>query len=307
MVASVQEYVDYCRDHTPAGAQVFVEYRVHDPGVHEYFFGQVDYGWILDDEMGVYDYKHGEGIAVDCVGNPQPRYYAYGLMRHPDASQVRRIHLAIVQPRAFHAEGPIRTDELSSAELIDWAFNELVPNMNRALKDKSLMVGKHCRFCPAKLVCPALGPMYRAMATANPARIEKLDDAALSMEYRMQEAVQFYQKALREEALRRALQGSKFADAKLVAKKADRVFKPGAEERIAAQFGSAAYTDPVFKTPPNIEKLGPEGRVLVKEWAFTPNTGYTMAPREDKRAEVNVQTGAEVFAEAAKRMQESGE
>ena len=305
MASAVQVYLDVCRETTPAGAEVFIEHRVFEPGLHPYFFGQVDYGWIKDNRMEVTDYKHGQGIVVEVEGNPQPLYYARGLLEHPLAKRVEHVRTRIVQPRAFHPGGPIREAEIGAHELFEWARETLLPAMQRAQEDKSLLVGKWCRFCPAKLLCPGLGAVFKAMALANPEAVQHLSDEALSMEYRMQQAVEFYQKALKEETLKRALRGAKFADAKLVAKKADRVFRDGAEERIAGQFGDAAYTR-AFKSPPQIEKLGGDAKELVKEWAFTPNTGYTIAPREDKRHEVTVETGSETFKEFAAKLENEG-
>jgi hypothetical protein len=305
MAAAVQVYLDACRESTPEGSKVFIEERIYDPGVHPYFFGQVDYGWIMGDTLEITDYKQGQGIVVECVGNPQIRYYAYGLLRHPLAKDVEKVRVRIIQPRAFHPDGPVREEEFSAYELREWAREVLVPGMQRAMEDKSLLVGKWCRFCPAKLVCPAIGAVFRAMATANPDNVRNLTDEMLSMEYRMAQAADFYKKALVEETLKRALRGAKFADAKLVAKKSDRVFKDGAEARIGAQYGEDAYNK-AFKSPAQIEKLGADAKELVKQWAFTPNTGFSVAPREDKRHEVTVEPGSSKFAEFASNLENDG-
>ena len=66
-----------------------------------------------------------------------------------------------------------------------------------------------------------------------------------------------------------------------------------------ALFGDAALSEPELLSPPNLEKLGPKGKAFVKEFAYTPFTGLTIAPRSDNREEVAPRPdGAETFAHA---------
>ena len=43
-------------------------------------FGTCDCVMIGDDALNIFDYKHGKGVRVDAVGNPQMRLYALGAL-----------------------------------------------------------------------------------------------------------------------------------------------------------------------------------------------------------------------------------
>jgi len=77
------------------------------------------------------------------------------------------------------------------------------------------------------------------------------------------------------------------------------VFKDGAIEALQ-ELGPAIYTTPELKSPSQIEKIGSRAKELVKEWAYMPAVGLTVAPITDKRQAVKVQTTAEAFGAALK-------
>ncbi len=93
--------------------------------------------------------------------NPQLKYYAFGFIEadgadiHPDDEVVT---LTIVQPRVpWHPDGVIRSWDTTAGELRKWAYDELLPAMQAAeRKDGGFQLGDWCRFCPAKLLCPAM-------------------------------------------------------------------------------------------------------------------------------------------------------
>ncbi len=84
---------------------------------------------------------------------------------------------------------------------------------------------------------------------------------------------------------------------KIVHKKANRVWKEGAEAAVVASIGEdAAYTRK-FRSPPQVEKLGKVGKALAKEHAYKPETGLTLAPESDRREAVAPRTVQEVFGD----------
>ena len=284
--------------------QVFVEYRIHDPGTHPAFFGTVDFCAIDGAHMTVVDFKYGAGITVEVVDNPQTRYYAYGMLLHPDAKDVKFVRRVICQPRIpWHPMGTVRAETDTADFLRQWAKETLVPAMLRTERVNDLKPGEWCRFCPAKLVCPALTAAYRAMAVADPASAGTMTDEQLDMERGLVIAVDMYKKAVNTEMLSRALKGRVFDSMKVVQQKVDRVFKEGAEERLAAEFGDKAYSQPKLLSPAQMEKVGPGAVELVKTWAYKPAAGFTLAPRSDSRAEIKMQSAATAFTEALAKME----
>lgn len=306
MSSAVQDMLDACRaDYTDDGVR-WVEYLLHEPSIHPLFMGTVDHAYLAGDTLIVSDFKYGQGIPVDVEENVQLLYYAYGLLQLPDLKDVATVKFRIVQPRAFHPDGPVREWTVDAAEVGRWAREELLPAMDLATPPSdremaprrdalsvtgggALMPGDHCRFCPAKLVCPAMRGLFAAVAGRDASEVQQIDDATLDVDYGLLDAVMHYKKAVGEEMMRRLQHGHEFTSAKLVDKKADRVWKDGAEARFKAEFGDKAYSAPVLLTPPQMEKLDPLAKALVKEWAYSPKTGVIVAPMRDKRPAIKTE------------------
>jgi len=174
MIGAVSVYVDYVRDIMEPGDILMVESRVSLAGMGEPgedMFGTSDV--ILyrpgTKELWVIDYKHGSGIAVDATDNPQLLYYGLGaclLLQQP----VVQCHIVVVQPRAPHPDGPIRSQTIAVIELMEWGYKELMPAARRTREENpALIVSAECRFCRAAATCPALHSeaLERAMLDFN--------------------------------------------------------------------------------------------------------------------------------------------
>jgi hypothetical protein len=294
IMEAVQVYLDECRSLITPTAQVFHEFNISAPDFHPDFFGTLDFGVLDGRTLSIRDYKHGEGIAVDCEWNPQIMYYAYGLLRR--FPEVEIVNLGIVQPRAFHPQGPIRRWTISAEALRQWALTELRPAMERTALDTALDAGPWCRFCPAKLVCPLMVSLFGAAATADHKVVINLDDQSIGRSYQYTAAVKSYLKALEEETLRRLMAGKDIPGTKLVNKKANRIFKEGAEQGLACSIQkNDLFTKPELKSPAQLEALGPHAKKLVAEWAYTPVSGVTVALTTDKRPAIKPDLGSEAF------------
>jgi hypothetical protein len=295
IMTAIQVYVDECREvvkEHPNG-EVFHEFEIADPDFHPDFFGTLDFGLVDGTTMYIRDYKHGAGIAVDAEWNPQIMYYSWGLLRR--FPSVTAVDLAIVQPRAFHTQGPIRRWTISAEALQCWALDELRPAMERTALDSSLDAGPWCRFCPAKLVCPLMVSLFGAAATTDAKAVVKLDTKSLGRSYQYTAAVKSYLKALEEETLRRLMAGDEVPGTKLVNKKANRIWKAGAEGYLWSEIGDDVMTKPELRSPAQLEDLGPLAKKLVAEWAYTPVTGLTVALASDKRVAQKVEPGSTAF------------
>ncbi len=299
MSRPVQVMLDLCRPLIAVAEWSVLEHRIHDPGFHPLFYGQVDFAAVVaegaDQVLVTVDYKHGAGVAVDVEDNVQTRYYSLGILRLPECKDVTRVRRIIVQPRV--GGEPVQlAEEEDAADLREWGRSVLRPAMDRAEEGGPLVPGSHCQFCPAKLVCPALSAAFRAMATVSAVSVGLLTDAQIDMDYSLLPAVNHYTKALKDEVLRRALAGAHFESGKLVRSRADRVWRVGAEEALHAALGDLIYSTPALLSPAALEKVDPRAKDLTKELAYTPDTGLTVAARSDRRVEVAVQPGEQVFA-----------
>lgn len=307
MANGVQVFLDDVRPYmAQEGAQVYIEYKMHHPDFHAQFYGTIDWGWVAGPKLRVRDYKNGAGVGVEVKDNPQIMYYAYGLLR--DFPQVEECDLGIIQPNYPHPDGPVRTWKVSATYVREWAETKLKPAMDRTEMDNDLAPGKWCRFCPAKLVCPALVSLFGAAALANPAHVPNLSSQVLGISWGYIAAVKKYIAVLEAEVMRRNLLGEDVPGTKLVNKRAWRVYKDGADVVFRARFGDdLVMTAPTLKGPADMERVSPEAKKLVREWAYTPQTGYTIAAEEDNRVAVRPQKTTEVFASALAQLESRDE
>jgi hypothetical protein len=312
MAIGVQVYLDVCRADQTETSETYVEYRISEPGVHPLFYGTADDFTIehTPDENGdiwlnLNDYKNGAGVVVEVKDNPQERYYAFGVLLNPNAAKVTKVRLRIVQPNAFHPDGPVREEVVDAEEIRAWGRDVLIPAMLRAELDDSLDPGPWCRFCPAKLVCPVLTGLFSALCNANPQTVVELSDDALGRDYQYKQVVQFYLKAMEVEVFRRLNLGHTVKGTKLVYKKADRVWMDGAAARFVEAYGDKAFTKPELLSPAQMERVDVQAKTLVKEWAYAPKTGLTVALESDKKVGVNVKTLTETFGATVANMEQS--
>jgi len=170
---TAQAYVDYVVE-ASQGAELLIEQTFSLDRIKPPFkAGGTGDAVILDHEAGmieIVDLKGGRGIVVEALNNKQLRTYALGaLLANP--GRWRRVKATIVQPRAPHANGRIRSEEIDVIDLMDWTQDLLdamqlarkaadwlgTPEYEHALLEQGFLTpGDHCTFCRAKPTCPAL-------------------------------------------------------------------------------------------------------------------------------------------------------
>lgn len=189
-----------------------------------------------DGVLHVVDFKYGAGVAVEVKDNLQLTYYALGayLSLSRFAARINKVMLTLVQPRAPHRDGPIRSVEVNWTELVDF-WVALSAAADAALApDAPLVAGEHCRFCPALAQCPEVHRQALAIAQ-NQFECEPFLPAALSSEAvaRVLRAcddwLEDWLKAVREYALNELKSGRAIPGYKLVAKRATRKWVNEAE------------------------------------------------------------------------------
>jgi hypothetical protein len=291
---AVQVYLDECRRFM--GGTWGVEEAVERPEIDPDFYGTTDF-WALTGGVDgpltlvIRDYKNGAGVVVEIENNPQVRYYALGVLLGlaDKGIEPELVDMGIVQPNvSWHPDGVIRRKVIRASELTEWADFVLKPAMQRARESAELKPGSWCRFCPRKIICPALIGMFKAAATTSIDQIALLDDQALGLEWLQIEAVNSYIKAIKTETMRRLMRGADMPAVKLVHGKADRVWKDDARAVFTEKFGDLVLTDPKFKSPAEMERVSAEAKALVKQYAYSPEGSLTVAPADDKRGAVKV-------------------
>ena len=155
-ISAAKDYVKLRREQSDFQAEPFYETHVtpslwlNRPQADT--DGTADIILISDDVIEIIDYKHGAGVAVEPENNDQLLLYAIGACQKVDwanKDQGCAIMMTIVQPRAHHKDGPVRSWVIPAHDL----FAKL-PEMQaiaEATDDPNapLMPGDHCRWCKA--------------------------------------------------------------------------------------------------------------------------------------------------------------
>lgn len=133
--------------------QIMVETRIHLDFIHPEMFGTFDSALVeLYGTLHVFDFKYGQGYAVNPRKNLQMIFYGIGLAHKYDW-KFNKVRLWIDQPRLKGYDGPIFW-EVSIEELKSWVevFRDKVIDVE--LNPDVYKEGSHCHFCKAKKICP---------------------------------------------------------------------------------------------------------------------------------------------------------
>lgn len=300
---------------------LMIEQTIHLPEIHPLLRGTVDFGfWSMLDGIDLRDYKNGEGIGVSAPGNKQLLYYGYLMILQilgggQELPREMRVGLGIVQPNFYGVFEAPDVWETTVGFVLDWGQNELLPRMKTLtdtpregwFDDDAFKPADWCQFCPVMLECPKHQSAFVAYAQADEEFIAMLSDADLNRFYGMREQARRFQKALENTVHHRLIGGSTIPSAKLVEKKVNRVWKPGAAAALKAAFGEKAFTTAEVKSPAQIEKLSSRGKELALEYGYKPESaGLAVAPLSDPRPEAKPKTNADVFKGHAKSLEEAG-
>lgn len=146
------EYVRYCLD--LPGEQRGVETRVTTtvPDV----WGTCDY-WCYDKvahALYIVDLKTGR-VPVEA-DDPQLVLYADGVIEYLNLDRnCLTVQLAVVQPRAYHPGGPVRTAKLDQEQLREQLRGLRAAAIANRDWTGQVSAGKHCQNCKARTTCPA--------------------------------------------------------------------------------------------------------------------------------------------------------
>ena len=148
-------YLNYVASLKKACGHVHIEHSFDMSNIFPDLYGTADAVAFdpVTKTVHVVDYKHGEGLVVEVENNLQLEYYALGALSTLKYN-AHWVQMTIVQPRAYHPNGPIRHWRVPSLHFLDVEDNIISEAKDTLQKDALLLAGPHCMFCPAKTKCP---------------------------------------------------------------------------------------------------------------------------------------------------------
>lgn len=245
MASAVSVYTDYVRmlesDVPDAESVVEAKFSLEDLDPPAPMFGTADY--VMWDRqtliLDVVDYKHGRGVVVEPEENTQLMYYALGAVLH-FVVKPHTICVHVVQPRADHEDGSIRTWEFDYETLVSFK-EELMAAAHRATAPDAEVgpVGDHCRFCPAQAICPAQRENALAVVQDDFALVDEetlpapdqLTKAQILEALEVAPYIEDWLKSLRSHVKHELEEGREWPGWKLVKKRARRYWKDEDEAR----------------------------------------------------------------------------
>lgn len=260
-------------------------------------------------KLFVIDYKHGAGVPVEARGNKQLRYYALGAMLSLGKTEpVDVIESVVVQPRAPHQDGPIRSEVYSAGELLDYAA-DLIDAVKLSLEPNApLKAGSHCKFCPASARCPERRSHAMEVAQVDFANdiitppdprllpIETVGDLLTKIDI-----IEDWATSLRAFAKEQLEKGERVPGWKLVQKRPIR--KWAEDESVIVNRlveatdidRDALFHEPELKSPAQIEKIVGKKR-FPSDLVVAVSSGLTLAAEHDKRPAAAVDAASEFAA-----------
>ena len=318
MIDAVQVYVDYVRDRLAfKRAKLYLEIKcplthLKIPGLD----GGTSDTIIIDTKrkhLDVIDYKHGQGVAVEAKDNPQTNQYGLGALQmlrdmDIDVSQYT-VDLTIVQPRAAHPHGHIRTYHTTAEDLYHWQASILIPAAKLTQDpDAPLVAGEEqCRFCPGS-PCPAQEDLMHELLVADFADLADKEStettvATLTTEQKAEifthaGFIRAYVVKVENKIKEEMDAGStdyEF-DFKLVLTQPHRKLLPDATDEIMSPLFNHLEEEDVFRTIPNtltlleskLKKIlgAKEARQIMDEVTERPEGTTVVALLSDKRQEI---------------------
>ena len=284
-VAYVLELLSEAKEHC-SDPVVLVEQRVDFSRWVSEGFGTADCIIIADGTLTICDYKHGRGIEVSAIENPQMMCYALGAIEiFDDIYDIDHVSMNIYQPRREN----VSTYDIPKEDLLRWAEEVLKPAAELAFAgDGNYLCGEWCVFCKAKNDCRA-----RAEANMELARYEfkfpplLTDEDVEEILSKIDDLVS-WATDIKDYALQQAISGKKWPGYKLVEGRSNRKYV--SDDTVAEVVQNAGY-DPFEHKVLGItamQKLLGKTRFdeLLSPYIEKPQGKPTLVPESDKRPEI---------------------
>lgn len=276
----VEDVKDICKDPV-----VLIEQRLDFSRWVPDGFGTGDCVIIADGTLYVIDYKHGKGVEVSALENPQMMCYALGALElFDDIYDIKAVCMTIYQPRREN----ISVFTMGKDDLYTWAETVLAPTAKLAYDGKGdFCAGEHCRFCKAKAVCRKRAEYNLELARYDFEMPETLDTAEIAAILDRADELTAWAADVKEYALQQALNGTKYPGYKVVEGRSNRKYIN--EDAVADAVSKAGY-DPFAKKVLGLTEMQ---KLLGKKKFDTllagliekPKGKPALAPESDKRPE----------------------
>lgn len=318
MADGIQEYLDFVRNLKNAK---FVEWQSEQfvdltwMGVDGLDGGTADFACYhtRDLILDIVDLKYGKGIAVEPEDNVQLLSYALGVARRYSNRGLVKLRLTVVQPRAPHPAGSIRTWDADVLSILDFEDELRKRALATMEPDAPFVPGEHCRFCKASPTCSARASHVLGLAQAEfdalgqleliPAATMSQDRMAVVLRHANQ--IEDWCRSVQEFAHNAAIHGRMPTGFKLVAKRATRKWKTE-DEAVTTLWMLGLGDDDIYtrklKSPAQIEPLLPgknkkQRAAAIEQNVSKESSGTVLAPNEDPRPAVQADANEFEFVE----------
>lgn len=298
MLRTAETYVEHLAERAmsfPNEPYIAFEVKVDIADYVPEAFGRCDCVMFGGGTLILTDYKHGKGVPVSVVENPQLMLYALGALKLYQplfGGALQKVELYIDQPRLNSYEGWSCT----ASELLEWG-ETVKPKANMAFMGfGEYHSGEWCRFCRANGICKAQAEQttsafddFSDAVKANPALLTP-EDMGVVLE-RGKNLVAWYE-SIKEKALESILNGTKVPGWKAVEGRSSRVWADqdkALEKLQASGIDRAVIYDSVPKTLAQLEKLlgTAKFKELVGDLVVKPQGKPALASADDSRKEFN--------------------
>lgn len=300
LIPDLMPYINYVKDQFKAAkvinpnSYILVEQKFSLEAYVKDGFGTSDASIISLPVIEVIDLKFGKGKTVSAVENSQLKYYALGIIETLtpiQRQQVKKIKLTIVQPRLEN----ISSWELTFDDLIDWAYEILMPKALEAMRDDAEQkAGDWCQFCKVRPKCRKL--YERGMEIAKQDFDVILDPRLLTDDevleaYKSADFITKWLSDVKALVLKEALAGKQWDGFKLVEGKSNRTWK---DENLVIQELESDFYEPSQYLNSNLKGLGDLEKLLGKakfnqllgHLIVKPPGAPTLVDADDKRPEI---------------------
>lgn len=337
---TVDFYMDWARKTFGVEPQLLAEKGFDLGAVYPGMFGTNDVCIFVPGKcLIVIDYKHGRGKVVNIKDNTQLRYYGLGALLElcAEAAKGMKLHeltpesvrdlvdtvlpkevvTVIVQPRASHPDGPVRSATYPVKEiLIDYRDLLIEKALETEKPDAPLVPGDWCFFCPGKIKCPEItgkftemskvdhydlsdeelsDPMQRAVVAEKAIANITTDPALLGRFLAFVPILESVIKGVEDYALDQALANHIPPGQKIVRKDTKRKYRDetaAGRDLLAAGFTPKEIYDLKLKSASALKRLGAAKWKMIDpilkagDHVYKPEGAYTLAPLDDDRPAV---------------------